>query len=140
MNLFKMRKNTSLNYRKFYSERLGKLLKNPSIEDIETAYQLTYTEATEKNLLDILNYIDKGCYMNLLRLKNRVPYVEDSLGETIETNLYEIYLLIDKQQQHYLAIIYVQLAGEYIEKLITIKKVNQFLHYFFFNKRLVYPI
>jgi len=139
--VFKKRKNTSLFDRKFYSESLGKLLTNPSLRDIETAYQLTYTEATDKNLEDILRYIDNGNYFKLSGIKGRVPYVEDAFGKTINTNLYEIYLLIDKQQQYYLAVIYVQLVNEYIEKLITVKKVNHFLHQFFFtNKRLVYPI
>lgn len=140
MNVFKKRKNTSLTDRKFYSERLGKLLTNPSLQNIEAAYQLTYTEATDKNLEDVLKYIDEGNYFKLSGIKNRLPYVEDEFGETIETNLYEIYLLIDKQQQYYLAVIYVQLVNEYIEKLITVKKVNRFLHQNFVNKRLVYPI
>ena len=140
MNVFKKRKNTSLTDRKFYSERLGKLLTNPSLQNIETAYQLTYTEATDKNLEDVLKYIDEGNYLKLSGVKNRLPYVEDAFGETIDTNLYEIYLLIDKQQQYYLAVIYVQLVNEYVEKLITIKKVNHFLHQIFGNKRLVYPI
>lgn len=140
MNVFKKRKNTSLTDRKFYSERLGKLLTNPSLQNIEAAYQLTYTEATDKNLEDVLKYIDEGNYFKLSGIKNRLFYVEDEFGETIETNLYEIYLLIDKQQQYYLAVIYVQLVNEYIEKLITVKKVNRFLHQFFVNKRLVYPI
>lgn len=140
MSLFKKRKNTSLTDRKFYSERLGKILINPSLQNIETAYQLTYTEATHKNLEDILKYIDELNYFKLSGIKERVPYVEDAFGETTDTNLYEIYLLIDKQQQYYLAVIYVQLVNEYIEKLITVKKVNHFLHQIFVNKRLVYPI
>lgn len=140
MNMFKKRKNTSLTDRKFYSERLGKLLTNPSLEDIETAYQLTYTEATDKNLEDILQYINEGSYLKLSGIKNRLPYVEDEFGETIDKNLYEIYLLIDNQQQFYIAVVYVQLVNKYLEKLISIKKVNHFLHQIFSNKRLVYPI
>lgn len=140
INVFKKRKNTSLIDRRFYSERLGKLLVNPSLKDIETAYQLTYTEATDKNLEDVLKYIDEGNYFKLSGIKNRVHYVEDEFGETIDTNLYEIYLLIDKEQQYYLAVIYVQLINEYVEKLIAIEKANHFLHQIFCNKRLVYPI
>lgn len=140
MNMFKKRKNTSLTDRKFYSERLDKLLTNPPLKDIETAYQLTYTEATDKNLEDILKYIDEENYLMLSGMKSRVPYVEDDFGETINTNLYEIYLLIDKQQRYYLAVIYVQLVNEYMEKIIYFKRVNNFLHQIFWNKRLVYPI
>lgn len=138
--MFKKRKNTSLYDRKFHSERLGKLLTNPSLQNIETAYQLTYTEATNKNLEDILKYIDKGNYFMLSRIRNRIPYFEDELGTNFDTNLYEIYLFLDKQKQHHIVIVYVQLVNEYIEKLITIKKVNRFLHLFFCNKRLVFPI
>jgi len=101
---------------------------------------LTYTEATDTNLADIIHLIEHGNYLKLSFIKNRLPYFEDEFGETIGTSLYEIYLLIDKQQQFNLAIVYVQLKGEYKEELKFIKQVNHFWYQLFFHSRLVYPI
>lgn len=140
MDIFKKRKNTSLYDRKFYSEMLSRLVDIPSLQDMERVYELTYTEATDKNLEDIFRYIDRGNYFKLSRIKNRLTCVMDLFGITINANVYRIFLLIDKHKQYYLTIVYIQLVGDYVEKLICTRKVDKFFYYFFCNRRLIYPI
>ena len=132
---------TPLSTREYHSKRLSRLLTTPSLEDIQKAYYLTYTEATKKNLEDVLRYIDNRNYYKLSRIGDRVPYVEDELGIMPATiNRYEVYLLVDKQRQNYVAVIYDQVVDGKNEELITIRKTNQFWRLFFCHKRLIYPV
>ena len=140
LRLFKKRKKTSLFDRRFYSEQLGEVLIQPKLENVKKAYKLFSTEANEKNFTDIISYINSSSYFRLSMMGNRMPWVEDDLGERpAYVSTYQLYLLITKDNTYYLALLNNVLEGK--NELNFIKKVHPFLYSLIFStRRLIYPV
>ena len=129
-------------WRETYSQNLRRLLVKPSLEKEEIAeiYSLTFTEATEENFQDIINYINNRNFFKLNSIMNRLPMYQDELGETIGTDTYDILAIIDKEDNYYMAIIYHKYIGEYKAELKYIIKLMPFDINDFKTRRLVYPV
>jgi hypothetical protein len=141
LRLFKKRKKTSWSSRKFYSQQLANVLIQPQLDGIKKGYLLTYTESTEKNLADIISYINSSRYFRLSTIANRVRRVMDDFGERPDyVDRCDIYLLIGKDESYYIAVVTsIHTSKDY--KLSFIKSVHPFCYKFYFSKRqLIYPI
>jgi hypothetical protein len=140
LNLFKIRKRTSLFDRQFYSLRLEKVLETSKLADFRKVYLLTNMEANSKNLVDIDNYINSSSYIRLSFIGRKLPFFEGPFGDTIKTDLYQMYLMIDNSNNYYLVILHIFITKKHEEELIYMKSVAPFFYQFFCNRRLVYPI
>lgn len=127
-------------WRETYSQNLARVLINPSLEKIKEIYSLTFTEATEENFLDIVDYITNRNFFKLKSIMNRLTMFQNELGETIGTDTYDILAIIDKENNYYMAIIYHKYIGEYKIELKFITKIMPLEVDDFKTRRLVYPV
>lgn len=134
------RNTSSRVWREMYSKHLAEMIKEPDFNKIQKIYLLTSTEANDKNYQDIMRYINRRNFFCMTFLRCRMEDYEDELGETIGTNLFNILLLIDSDNQYYIAVVYVQFIGEYKMQLRSVTKVKPFFYRMFEGRSLIYPV
>lgn len=137
-NFFGWKRKLSLNDRKFYKKKLTALITDPPVRDVARIYKLSYVEATDENFNKVVKYIKRYNYCGLLTLNGKIPAFEDELGRVLNSDIFEIYLIIDKVNKCYAAIIYVQLVEGNLQELKEIIKVNRFFYRLIPGKLLVY--
>lgn len=103
-------------------------------------YHISRAEAIYENLIKIKNYINNNKYYKLNSLYKNIPMVEDSLGDTINTNLYDVILMKSPNGIYEIYIFYFQLVGSFNIRLVDKFEVYPFPFMFFFmEKSKIYP-
>lgn len=139
-NFFKSKK-LSLYDKRFYCKKL-EVLKNPSLEELDSAYLVTSLEASEINLNKCIGYIQAGEYEEFFKLHDQLPYIQDEMGEILNCNLFEIYILKNKVGKLYVAIIFTELINTFKVELKHIAQIKSTvsLKYYLRKAELIYPI
>lgn len=125
--------------KKFYCIGLKNLLKEPSFDDIKTAYKLFETEANETNNRKVEKYCGNKNYFRLSLLADKLRWGTDDFGEVPISDFLTLFLLIDKQGQFYMLASTLENRTEKTlpnakEKVLFIKKAPAFYFKLYFRK------